>query len=198
MVATVDELSGGRVELGIGAGWYVPEHEPLGVPFPDVRERFDRLEEQLRIIRALWTQDRVDFAGRWYQLVDAQFEPKPLQRPHPPIVLGGTGRPRGLRLAALYATEFNFDDQPPERIAEVMPRLTAVCEEVGRDPGTLTVSALTDWPAGSPAEQADAVARFASVGVERLFVDILGGIVDTDAITDFGRRFIASEAAPAR
>lgn len=198
LVATVDELSGGRVELGIGAGWYAPEHEPLGLAFPSAPQRFDQLEEQLQIIRALWTTERVDFHGRWYSLTDASFQPKPVQRPFPPIVLGGTGRPRTLRLAALYATEFNFDDQSPERIVEVMPRLHAACAEARRDPATLTVSALTDWPVASERDQPTLLDSFEQAGIERLYLDILDGIVTTDAVAAFGREFIASGATRAR
>jgi F420-dependent oxidoreductase-like protein len=198
LVATVDEMSGGRVELGIGAGWYEAEHEPLGLPFPSPVERFERLEEQLEIITALWARERVDFEGRWYRLADAPLQPKPVQQPHPPIIVGGSGRPRGLRIAARFASEFNFDDLPPGRIAEILPRLRSACVEAGRDPDTLAISALTDWPAGSPAEQAEKLAAFERLGLSRLYVDILHGIVGAEEVIAFGRRFNASGAAPER
>ncbi len=190
MVATVDEMSDGRIELGIGAGWYAAEHEPLGIALPPVIERFDRLEEQLQVIVGLWRERRLDFAGRWYSLDDAPLEPKPVQRPHPPIILGGSGRPRGLRLAARYASEFNFDEQPAERVVEVLPRLHAACAEAGREPRTLVVSAMIEWPLVAADEQAAVFDGFAQAGVERLYLDLKGGDVDPAAVLDFGRRFI--------
>ena len=109
-VAQVDEMSGGRVELGIGTGWFQAEHAAYGIPFPDTAERFDRLEEQLAIITGLWDTpigERFSFAGKFYQVTDSPGLPKPVQRPHPPILLGGKGPRQTPRLAARFADEFN-------------------------------------------------------------------------------------------
>jgi F420-dependent oxidoreductase-like protein len=110
-VANVDDMSRGRVELGLGAGWFAAEHEAYGIPFPDVRERFDRLEEQLAIVTGLWATplgERFDFTGQHYRLVDAPALPKPLQSPLP-VIVGGHGRRRTPALAAQFATEFNVE-----------------------------------------------------------------------------------------
>jgi F420-dependent oxidoreductase-like protein len=109
-VANVDQMSNGRVELGIGAGWYEAEHRAYGIRFPSVRERFDRLEETLAIITGLWsTPDgaRFDYEGAHYKLADSPALPKPVQTPHPPVIIGGTGKTRTPALAARYASEFN-------------------------------------------------------------------------------------------
>src|SRR5947207_12322729 len=109
-VAQVDVMSGGRVELGLGAGWYDREHTAYGIPFPPLGERFERLEEQLAVISGLWTTppgERFTLRGRHYAVEESPALPKPIQRPHPPIVLGGAGATRTPRLAAGYASEYN-------------------------------------------------------------------------------------------
>ena len=108
-VATVDEMSNGRVEVGLGAGWYEPEHETLGIALPPWPERFDHLEEQLAIVRGLFTEESFSFDGEHYHLAGAQLGRGFIQRPHPPIVVGGNGKPRTLRLAATFADELNLD-----------------------------------------------------------------------------------------
>lgn len=140
-VAQVDVMSGGRVELGLGTGWYAPEHRAYGIPFPPLKERFDRLEEQLAIITGLWSTAAgapFSFDGRYYQLTDSPGLPKPLQRPHPPIIIGGIGTRRTPHLAARYADEFNAARTQPA--AEQFARARAACEVVGRDPATLVYS----------------------------------------------------------
>ena len=107
MVATVDHISGGRVELGLGAGWNQAEHDAHGFPFPDLDERMELLEEQLEIVHRQWTEDEFSFQGRHYRLERCRAEPKPLQQPHPPIVMGGGAGPRVARLAARWADEYN-------------------------------------------------------------------------------------------
>jgi F420-dependent oxidoreductase-like protein len=191
IVATVDEMSGGRVELGLGAGWLEREHEPLGIPLPALRERLGRLEEQLTVVRALWTQPVVDFSGDWYRLQGAALEPKPVQQPSPPIVVGGTGRPRSLAIAARLADEYNFDDLEPAAIDAALPGVRAACEAAGRDPSSLVVSAMIDWPAGSRREQHARIERFANTGVERLFLDVHDGMLGVDEVVRFGREVIA-------
>jgi F420-dependent oxidoreductase-like protein len=145
--AQVDAMSGGRVELGLGAGWNDQEHRAHAIPFPPTRERFERLEEQLAILTGMWTTpvgERFSFAGRHYRVEDSPALPKPVQAPHPPIVVGGFGATRTPRLAARYATEFNVPFAPVDLFTEQVARVRAACEAIGRDPATLrTTVALT-------------------------------------------------------
>ena len=134
MVATVDHISGGRVELGLGAGWNAAEHESAGFPFPELGERMDILEEQLEIIHRQWTQDEFSFEGRHYQLEQSRAEPKPLQTPHPPIVLGGQAGPRAARLAARWADEYNAPFASVDECRERRARIVEACEREGRKP----------------------------------------------------------------
>ena len=136
-VAQVDAMSGGRVELGLGSGWYDAEHTAYGIPFPALGERFERLDEQLAIVTGLWTTpvgERFSFAGRHYQIADSPALPKPVQAPRPPLVVGGWGRARTPALAARYADEFNV---PFPQLADFAPQVgvvRAACESAGRDP----------------------------------------------------------------
>jgi F420-dependent oxidoreductase-like protein len=134
-VAQVDRMSGGRVELGLGAGWYVREHTSYGIPFPAVPERFDRLEEQLAVITGLWRTPvgaGFSFRGEHYQLVDAPGLPKPVQVPGPPIVVGGRGPKRTPELAARYADEFNMPFTSVAETARAYRRVAEACERTGR------------------------------------------------------------------
>jgi F420-dependent oxidoreductase-like protein len=137
MAVTVDQLSGGRLEFGIGAAWAENEHTMLGLPFGTAGDRADRLEEALKIITSLWTETRTSFDGKHYQLKDAIAEPKPVQTPHPPIWIGGSGRKRTLRMAAEYAAVWNAAGGTPEEVAESSAVLDRHCAEVGRDPATI-------------------------------------------------------------
>ncbi|MFL6112028.1 MAG: LLM class F420-dependent oxidoreductase [Catenulispora sp.] len=140
-VAQVDQMSGGRVELGIGTGWDAAEHAAYGIPFPE--KRFERLEEQLQIIKGLWTTpvgDAYSFKGEHYQLTDSPALPKPVQQPHPPIIVGGRGPKRTPRLAAKYAGEYNSNFRPADQVGESYVRVRQACETIGRDPDTLTLS----------------------------------------------------------
>ncbi len=141
VVATVDEMAGpGRVEMGVGAGWNEGEHAALGLPYPDTVGRVDRLEEELNILRGLWDEpDGWSFEGEHYQVRDALFRPK---GPRPNLILGGTGKPRSLRLAATYADEYNISSSGPAEVVAIMGRLDAACEKQGRDPKSLTRSAM--------------------------------------------------------
>ncbi|MEU1604252.1 LLM class F420-dependent oxidoreductase [Micromonospora matsumotoense] len=135
MVAQVDQMSGGRVELGIGAGWYEREHTAYGIPFPTVGERFDRLAEQLEIVTGLWRTpvgETFSWAGEHYQLVDAPALPKPVQQPGPPVIVGGRGPKRTPDLAARYADEFNMPFKSVEETAEAYDRVREACERAGR------------------------------------------------------------------
>jgi len=133
MAVTVDHLSRGRLEFGIGAGWAENEHTMLNLPFGTAGDRATRLEEAVPIIKSLWTQPSTTFEGKHYQLVDAIAEPKPMQRPYPPIWVGGTGRRRTLRVVAEHADVWNAPGGTPEEIAELNGVLEAHCADVGRD-----------------------------------------------------------------
>lgn len=144
-VAQVDQMSGGRVMLGLGAGWHAREHAAFGIAFPPLGERFERLEEQLAIVTGFWSTDaaeRFSFAGRHYQLVDVPTLPKPVQSPRPPIIVGGKGRRRTPRIAATYADEFNVPPMTsPQEAGELFAGVRAQCERLGRDPASLVLSA---------------------------------------------------------
>jgi F420-dependent oxidoreductase-like protein len=150
-VVTADHASGGRVELGMGAGWFEDEHRAFGFPFPETRERLAMLEEQVEIVHRLWDRDEgaVSFDGRHYRLDGCHSLPKPLQEPHPPLIIGGHGRPRALRLAAAWADEYNLTFEEPERCRDVRDRLSKECEAAGRDPGTVRLSLMTFTMVGS-------------------------------------------------
>jgi len=145
VVATVDEMSGGRVEVGMGAGWNEEEHRELGIPFPALRERYDRLEESLAIVHGLWTEpDGWSFEGQHWQLRNAHLRPRPTfsGKRHPHLVLGGDGGPRLARLVATYADEFNRQSATPDRLREAYGRIATACAEAGRDPETVVRSAM--------------------------------------------------------
>jgi F420-dependent oxidoreductase-like protein len=167
VVTTVDEMSGGRVEVGVGAGWNDPEHSQLGLPFPEITKRADLMEDELQILHGLWEEpDGWSFQGKQVSIVDAGFHPKPVQRPHPPIIVGGEGSPRSLRLAARYADEYNISSSGPDQCAETFGRLDAECKRIGRDPATLRRSVMAGLLMGADdAEVAQRVhAQLAMVG----------------------------------
>jgi F420-dependent oxidoreductase-like protein len=142
-VAQVDVMSGGRVELGLGAAWYEAEHRAYGIPFPPTSERFDRLEEQLEIITGLWTTPggaTFTFKGRFFEVEESPALPKPAQSPRPPVIVGGTGLRRTPRLAARFADEYNTMFAAAEVVAERYAAVRAACEQADRDPATLTLS----------------------------------------------------------
>ena len=166
---TVDHLSGGRLEFGIGAGWAENEHTMLGLPFGTAGDRADRLEEACQVIRSLWTQERASFAGRHYQLTGAVAEPKPVQQPHPPIWIGGAGRRRTLRIAAQHASVWNAPGGSPEEVTELSGVLDRHCAEVGRDPSEIRRSVQVRMPA-TPDELLALAAAYAAVGVTDLLL----------------------------
>src|SRR3954447_10059962 len=147
VVTTVDEMSGGRVELGMGAGWNDLEHSQNGLPFPDLRERFDMLEEQLAIVHGLWTEpDGWSYAGAHWQIRDARFAPRPVPRQgrrHPNIIVGGRGGSRLAGLAARYADEMNVSSASADEVGEAFARLRDACVAQGRDPDSVVCSAMT-------------------------------------------------------
>lgn len=143
IVTTVDHVSGGRVELGLGAGWWEGEHRAHGIPFPPTGERFSMLEEHLEIVHRMWSDDRFSFEGRSTTLEDARLRPKPVQRPHPPIVIGGKGGPRIAQLVARWGDEFNRVGGTPDEVREAFHRVREAAAATGRDPGSITMSFMT-------------------------------------------------------
>ncbi|MGI8578216.1 MAG: LLM class F420-dependent oxidoreductase [Nocardioidaceae bacterium] len=202
-VAQVDQMSGGRVELGIGAGWFEQEHQAYGIPFPSVAERFDRFEEQVAIVAGLWETPlgkTFSYDGQHYQLHDSPALPETVQKPRPPIIIGGAGKRRTPALAARYADEFNvpFADVEPTRLA--FQRVRAACGERGRAADSLALSAAqvlclgndegqvrrradaigrdvddlrAKGLAGTPAEVVEKIGVFADIGVSRLYAQVL-------------------------
>jgi len=166
---TVDHLSGGRLEFGIGAGWAENEHTMLGLPFGTARDRADWLEEALPIIRSLWTEPRTTFPGKQYLLTEAVAEPKPVQTPHPPIWIGGVGRRRTLRMAAEHAAVWNAPGGSPAEVAELSAVLDGHCADIGRDPAEIRRSVQIRAPADAAA-LVDQVAGFVGVGVTEIIL----------------------------
>ena len=140
---TVDRISGGRAQLGMGAGWWELEHRSHGIPFPSPSERFEMLEEQLEIVHGLWSEEVFSFEGRYYALEECRFLPKPVQRPHPPIVLGGKGGPRLARLVARWADEFNRVGGTPDELRASIDRVTDALDRQGRDRASVAMSFMT-------------------------------------------------------
>ena len=183
-VAQVDQMSGGRVELGLGTGWYDGEHASYGIPFPPIGQRFGMLEEQLQILRGLWGADGAySFDGAHYKLVDSPALPKPVQRPGPPIVMGGFGAKRTPRLAATYADEYNVPMHPLDGTADAFSRVREACEQTGR---SLVFSAAQTIAVGSDEAQARTRAEAIGQDLDRLRVGGLGGTVD-EVVDKLGR-----------
>lgn len=219
-VAQVDAMSGGRVEFGIGTGWYEAEHAAYGIPFPPRRERFDRLEEQLAIITGLWETplgSTFEFSGRYYTVTDSPALPKPVQAPRPPVLLGGLGPKRTPTLTASYADEFNVPFASIEDSAAQFDRVRGACADIERDPASLRLSntlvlccgrneaevkrraaAIGREPdelrvnglAGSPAEIVEKIGRYAAIGSERIYLQVLD-LDDLDQV-----ELVAAEVAP--
>jgi F420-dependent oxidoreductase-like protein len=219
-VAQVDAMSGGRVELGLGSGWFEQEHAAYGIPFPSLGERFDRLEEQLAVVTGLWETpagERFSHDGTYYRLVDSPALPKPVQSPRPPVIVGGWGKTRTPALAARYADEFNVPFPPLDAFAPQVAAVTRACEAVGRDPGSMTWSAAlvvccgeddavfrrraeaigrepdelrANGAAGTPAEVTETLAAFVQAGASRIYLQVLD-LHDLDHL-----RLIAAEVAP--
>jgi F420-dependent oxidoreductase-like protein len=189
MAATVDHICGGRLVLGLGAGWQVNEHDAYGIDLPEVGERLARLDEACQVIRLLHSKERSNFAGRFYRLVDAPCEPKPVQRPLP-LLIGGGGERTTMRIAARYADEWNCWGLP-ELMARKAEVLEHHCVEIGRDPASIRCSAqavvlmsdnaeqLKSWRSdssampriiGTASEVAEVMARYVEVGVDEFVV----------------------------
>jgi F420-dependent oxidoreductase-like protein len=137
MAVTVDHISGGRLEFGLGAAWHEAEHRGYGIPFPSAGERIAILDEALRVIKALWTEDTASFDGQHFRLEDAICNPKPVQKPHPPIVVAGQGAKKSLRVVATHADEWNGTSIEPAEWSRISHVLTGHCDAIGRDPGAI-------------------------------------------------------------
>jgi F420-dependent oxidoreductase-like protein len=187
-VAEVDAMSGGRVELGLGAGWYEAEHTAYGIPFPPLGERFERLEEQLAIVTGLWSTpvgDRFGFTGCHYQVSDSPALPKPVQRPGPPIIIGGGGPARTPRLAATFGSEFNLAFCPLEVTGDQFDRVRAACE----------VAELREHGlCGTPDEVLSKLAAYTALGAERIYLQILD-VADLDHLALIGEAVLPHCAA---
>jgi F420-dependent oxidoreductase-like protein len=143
VVTTADEMSGGRIEVGVGAGWNDAEHSQLGLAFAEISKRADLMEDELAILHGLWGEpDGWSYQGRQVTVRNAGFHPKPVQRPHPPIIVGGEGSPRSLRMAARYADEYNMSSSSPEQCADAFARLDDECRKIGREPSSIARSAM--------------------------------------------------------
>ena len=169
MAVTVDHISGGRLDFGIGAGWHEAEHRGYGIEFPSAGTRVAMLDEALTVIRRLWTEESVSFDGRFYTLQDALCEPKPIQRPHPPIVVGGS-KPKMLRVIARHADEWKMPShESPQEWGEASTRLTEACAEVGRDPAAVRRSVQLFLHPRDPeqvAGQLDLLPQYRDIGCE--------------------------------
>jgi F420-dependent oxidoreductase-like protein len=203
-VAEVDDMSGGRVELGIGAGWYSDEHAAYGIPFGEsFNDRFERLREQLEIITGLWTTadgETFSFRGKHYELKDSPALPKPVQKPRPPIIIGGFGPKRTPRLAARFADEFNVPFAPLNIVEDRVKTVREACDKLGRDPATMTFSSAqvvcvgaddkefekrataigrppdqlrTTGVGGTPQEALDTIGKLADLGITRTYLQFL-------------------------
>ncbi len=174
MAVTVDHISGGRVELGMGAGWYEREHVENGFPFLDAKARFELFAEQVEIVVASLTEEKFDHQGAAYTLADQTALPRSVQQPHPPLVLGGSVKKRFAALAARYATEVNTLGAPNHELGERKQRLDAACVDAGRDPATLGFSVMTSCFVGT--DRREAVERV------REFVALRGDSTDPEAL----------------
>lgn len=166
-VAQVDQMSGGRIELGLGSGWYEQEHTAYGIPFPELKERFERYTEQLEIVTGLWGTpegETFNYSGTHYQLVDSPALPKPVQRPRPPVLIGGGGKKKTPMLAARFADEFNLPFVDIDTAAAQYDRVAAACEEVGRDPSEVVRSVALVLCVGK--DEAELASRARAIGRE--------------------------------
>lgn len=179
-VAQVDQMSGGRVELGLGTGWFQPEHDAYGIPFPALGERFDRLAEQLAIVTGLWSTppgERYSFAGTHYTLVDSPALPKPVQQPHPPVIVGGKGKRRTPQLAARFATEVNVPFATVDEVEAQFRRVAEACVAIGRDPAEMVRSVARTTVVGRDAAEVARRAEATGQKPDELGSYNLGGTV---------------------
>jgi F420-dependent oxidoreductase-like protein len=167
---TVDHLSGGRVEVGMGAGWNEAEHRRYGFPFPATRERMEIFAEQLEVVHRQWKSEPFSFEGEHYRLLDCDPHPKPVQSPHPPLIVGGRGGPRSVALAARWADEYNTVSATPDECRALRERIAAACERESREP--LPLSVMTEL-IRDPDEAVRELGELADAGVERVMLQHL-------------------------
>jgi alkanesulfonate monooxygenase SsuD/methylene tetrahydromethanopterin reductase-like flavin-dependent oxidoreductase (luciferase family) len=184
MISTMDSISGGRMDLGIGAGWKRDEWLAYGYGFPETKERLDRLADDLEVITRMLAGDRhqhATFEGRYSQVREARNVPKPIQRPRVPIMVGGNGPNVTWRLAARHADELNVDGLQPSELAAALPVIRGRCEEIGRDPATLRVSVhiWVEQLQRTGAPRVDLLAGYLELGVSRV-MGLAPGIAGTD------------------
>jgi F420-dependent oxidoreductase-like protein len=164
IAVTVDHISRGRVEVGMGSGWYEREHLENGFPFLDGKKRFDLFAEQVEVVVRSWTEEGFDHSGQSYELRGQTALPRPLQQPHPPLVVGGSAKARFAALAARYANEVNTLGAPNDELRERKARLDRACAEAGRDPSTLVFSVMTAYFVGADrGEVLDRLRAFLSI-----------------------------------
>ena len=191
MAVTVDHVSNGRLEVGLGTAWNQDEFTRLGMPFAEPPERARRLDEACRVLTALWTQERATYSGRFYQLKDAIAEPKPVQKPHPPIVIGGRGPLVTMRAAARHAQGWNTSgSRGYEADAEAVKILDEHCAKLGRDPKTLRRSVNVGWDGGKGLALAE---RYRKIGFSEFLIAI--GNDGNDALQEIDQ--LHREALPA-
>jgi F420-dependent oxidoreductase-like protein len=167
MAVTVDHLSNGRLEVGLGAGWNEPEFAMLGMRYPSTADRLRHLDEACAVLKHLWTDERASFSGRYYTLTDAIAEPKPLQKPHPPLWIGGSGPKRTLPIVARHADGWNPNGKTLDENVAASRLLDDYCREIGRDPRTLRRAAQLVW------DDVDTTCRLAEDYVQAGFSDIV-------------------------
>lgn len=222
-VAQVDAMSGGRIEFGFGAGWYEDEHTAYGLDFPGMRERFDRYEESLEQIRGLWATpegETYSHDGQFHTFVDSPALPKPVQRPGPPVIIGGRGARRTPVLVARHASDYNLPFTPVDEIKPALDRVEAACEAQGRNPAEIVKSAAlvmciggseaevgrraaaigrsaddlrVEGVAGTPDEVVERLAAYAAVGIERMYLQVLD-LGDLDHVAMVGAEIIPAVA----
>ncbi|HEY5033459.1 MAG TPA: LLM class F420-dependent oxidoreductase [Actinomycetes bacterium] len=174
-VTTLDVLSEGRAQLGIGAAWYEREHLGLGVPFPPIAERFERLEETLQICRQMWSDDEGPYAGKHYQLAETICSPRPVQQPRPRILVGGSGEQKTLRLVAQYADACNLFAPSPDVVAHKLEVLARHCDDVGRDPAEIQKTIISGIkPLDDPDAFVASMADYARLGIELVEISPVG------------------------
>jgi F420-dependent oxidoreductase-like protein len=183
MAVTADHVSGGRVEVGLGAGWLEAEHRAYGFPFEPTRVRMDVLAEQLEIVHRSWKPGPFSFSGEHYRIEDLDALPKPVQQPHPPLIVGGSGGPRSLKLAAQWADEYNTPFASPDECRELRGRLDDACEAAGRQ--RLPLSLMTG-PEETFEATAERLAEYEAAGVERVMLQHLE-FTDLETVERIGR-----------
>ena len=195
MASTLDVISAGRMDLGIGAGWKREEWLAYGYDFPETKERLANLRDALEVITRMFEPGRASYEGRHARIAGAINEPKPVQRPRLPIMVGGNGRNVTWRLAARYADELNLDAMPPHELPDAMGVIRQRCEEVGREPASLRVSVHVWWQQlrrGQP--QRDLLAAYAETGVARVMALVRDAAHDREALAEFAEDATAAGA----